>query len=89
MKLNCWEFKKCGREEGGSKVDELGVCTASTDTHYDGKNRGRNAGRKCWHMEGTLCGGSKQGTFSTKVGNCIKCDFFNLVKEEEGDYFDW
>jgi hypothetical protein len=28
-KLNCWEVKKCGREPGGVKVKELGVCPAS------------------------------------------------------------
>lgn len=26
IEKNCWEFKKCGRETGGSKVKELGVC---------------------------------------------------------------
>jgi hypothetical protein len=25
---NWWEFKKCGREVGGSKVKELGFCPA-------------------------------------------------------------
>jgi hypothetical protein len=24
-----------------------------------------------------------QGTFGKKFGNCSKCDFYNLVKEEE------
>jgi len=89
MKLNCWEFKKCGREEGGSKVDELGVCNAATDTHYDGKNNGKNAGRKCWHIDGTLCGGNKQGKFGEKAGNCLKCEFFKFVKEEEDHNFEW
>ena len=70
MKLNCWEFKKCGREQGGNKVDELGVCNESIDSHYDGRNNGKNAGRKCWHMEGTLCGGEKQGAFGQKAGLC-------------------
>jgi len=28
-KLNCWEFKKCGRQPGGPKVAELGVCPAT------------------------------------------------------------
>ena len=28
--INCWEVKKCGREPGGAKVAELGVCPAST-----------------------------------------------------------
>jgi hypothetical protein len=25
---NCWEFKNCGREIGGIKVKEMGVCPA-------------------------------------------------------------
>ncbi len=30
-KLNCWDFKKCGRQSGGEKAHELGVCPASTE----------------------------------------------------------
>lgn len=30
-RTNCWEYFKCGREPGGSKVDELGVCPAATE----------------------------------------------------------
>lgn len=29
-KLNCWEFKKCGRETGGLKIKEMGVCPDAT-----------------------------------------------------------
>jgi hypothetical protein len=35
-------------------------------------------------VAGTLCKGEKQGTFAQKVGNCSKCDFYNLVAQEEG-----
>ncbi|MGE5174112.1 MAG: two-CW domain-containing protein, partial [Betaproteobacteria bacterium] len=28
-KLNCWEHKKCGRQPGGHKVAELGVCPSA------------------------------------------------------------
>jgi len=89
MKLNCWEFLKCGCEEGGSKTDEMGVCNAATDLHCDGKNGGKNAGRQCWHVEGTLCGGKKQGAFGEKATECLKCDFFKLVKGEEAHNFVW
>jgi hypothetical protein len=87
MKQNCWEYKNCGREEGGIKTEELGVCPASVDTYYDRKYGGKNAGRNCWHIDKTLCGGTKQGKFARKVGNCIQCDFFKKVKEEEGAGF--
>ena len=29
--MNCWEYMKCGREKGGEKADELGVCPAYPD----------------------------------------------------------
>ena len=28
---NCWEIKKCGRETGGPKSKELGVCVAARE----------------------------------------------------------
>jgi hypothetical protein len=83
-KLNCWEFKKCGRAPGGAKAAELGVCPAATEAALDGTNSGRNGGRACWAIAGTLCGGGVQGTFASKVHNCMKCDFYQLVGEEEG-----
>ncbi len=84
MKANCWEHKKCGREKGGKNTAGLGVCPASTDTSQNGKNNGKNAGRYCWQVAGTLCGGTVQGSFAAKQHNCAKCDFFILVKQEEG-----
>ncbi len=81
---NCWEFKKCGRELEGAKVAELGICPAATDTSADGLNGGKNAGRICWAVAGTLCGGEVQGTFAQKRMSCLNCDLFKLVKEEEG-----
>lgn len=83
-KQNCWEFKKCGREPGGDQAEELGVCPAPTETRVDGANGGKNAGRACWPIVGTLCGGEVQGTFAQKISNCMKCDFYQLVGVEEG-----
>ena len=73
--LNCWEFKKCGREPGGAKAEELGVCQAAIESRVDEVNRGKNGGRSCWAVTGTLCGGEVQGTFAAKLGNCLMCDF--------------
>ncbi len=81
---NCWEYMKCGRQPGGHKVAELGVCTAAADDSYDGINRGRNAGRFCWAVAGTFCGGKVQGTFADKRASCMSCGFFNKVRAEEG-----
>lgn len=87
MKKNCWEYKKCGRELGGIMADELGVCHACTEKRLDGVHEGKNAGRVCWIVAGTFCDGKVQGIFADKYKNCINCDFFNLVKKEEGsDY---
>jgi methyl-accepting chemotaxis protein len=63
--LNCWEFKKCGREAGGAKAGELGVCPAYPDHGSD-----------CARKAGTLCGGKVQGSFARKIVNCQQCDFY-------------
>ncbi len=86
-KKNCWEFKQCGREAGGDKVKELGTCPASTEQRLDGMHGGFRAGRSCWVVAGTLCGGAVQGSFAKKYGNCEQCEFYKLVKQEEGLQF--
>jgi len=88
-KLNCWEFKNCGRQPQGHSSILLGVCPASTEARLDGAHEGVNAGRACWVVAGTFCGGTTQGTFAQKYDNCANCDFFNAVKKEHikaGDY---
>ncbi len=82
-KLNCWEFKKCERQPGGKLVGELGECPASTTQQLDGAHGGQNAGRGCWVVAGTFCGGVVQGTVAQKEHNCWRCDFFQLVRKEE------
>lgn len=66
--MNCWEFKKCGREAGGAKAQQLGVCPAYP-----------NHGTQCARIAGTFCGGKVQGTFSNKLKNCMKCNFYQSV----------
>ena len=82
-KMNCWEFKKCGREPGGENVSDQGVCPTATEDKADGIHGGENGGRCCWVLAGTLCKGEIQGTYAEKFVNCEKCDFYALVKEEE------
>jgi hypothetical protein len=84
MKRNCWEVKMCGRQPGGARVGELGVCPVTVDTSLSGAHGGRNAGRACWVIAGTLCGGQVQGTYAKKLSNCWRCEFLNMVKHEEG-----
>ncbi len=46
MKQNCWEFKNCGRQPGGHKVNELGLCSAATETKTNGINDGNDSERE-------------------------------------------
>lgn len=64
--MNCWEFMKCGREEGGLFAETLGICPAFPDH-----------GRHCARVTGTFCGGEVQGTFAKKLHSCIMCAFYN------------
>ena len=82
--MNCWEVKKCGREPGGAKANEFGVCPAATETKINGINGGKNGGRACWAIAGTLCGGKVQGTFASKLSNCITCEFYVDLQNELG-----
>jgi len=86
-KKNCWEFKACGREPGGKKAGELGICPASTNEKLDGVHGGKNSGRACWVVAGTFCGGTVQGSFAQKFSTCESCDFYLLVKREETPSF--
>ncbi|MBI4766175.1 MAG: hypothetical protein HY787_16510 [Deltaproteobacteria bacterium] len=82
--LNCWEFKQCGRELEGKNVAELGICPAAELKKYDRINRGKNSGRICWALVGTLCGGRIQGVYALKVDTCLNCDFYQYVVQQEG-----
>ena len=81
-KVNCWEFKKCGREREGGLINALGICPAAAAEKLNGMHGGMNAGRACWFVVGTLCNGDTQGTYAKKYRSCICCDFYKLVKEE-------
>lgn len=86
-KLNCWEHKRCGREPGGANVAELGLCPATTEIRLENVNGGKNGGRACWALTGTLCGNKLQGTFAGKLGDCQLCDFFQKVRQEENGIY--
>lgn len=87
MKKNCWEFKNCGRHEGGEHVRDLGVCPTALERRLDGVHNGTNAGRACWIVSGTLCKGEVQGTFAQKFKSCLACDFYLHVKKDEHPNF--
>ncbi len=83
-KRNCWEIKKCGREEGGSKAEKLGVCPAAVDCDLNGLNNGMNAGRICWAKAGTMCDGNVEGLFAKNILSCMGCEVYKIVRSEEG-----
>jgi hypothetical protein len=86
-KYNCWELLQCGREEGGRKVAELGICAATQAGKGDGINDGIHRGRICWAVAGTICGEKVQGVFAQKRETCRMCPVYLLVKEEESERF--
>lgn len=81
--VNCWESMKCGREPGGARATELGVCAATTDERGTGVNGGMAGGRICWCIAGTFCRGQIQGSFALKFENCLMCPFFQQVEREQ------
>ena len=82
--LNCWEFFKCGREPGGEKVNELGICPAATFEPSDGFLDGKNGGKACTYIAGTFCSGTIQGTAREKEKKCATCEFYNALRDRYG-----
>jgi hypothetical protein len=74
---------KCGREPGGEKVSEMGVCPAASEKRFHGVQGGKNAGRVCWIVAGTMCNSEVKGTFAIKYSDCKKCPFYKKVRKEE------
>jgi hypothetical protein len=80
-KLNCWEFKKCGREPGGTNTSHAGTCPAAVEARADGIHSGMNGGRCCWAVTAAL---RQQGIcLDQSGGGCDDCDFYRLVRNEE------
>jgi hypothetical protein len=86
-KLNCWDFKNCGRRVGGHLAKKIGTCPAATEKKLHGIHGGKNAGRACWAVAGTMCEGKAEGTYAKSFTGCRLCDFYKAVKEEEGEHF--
>lgn len=87
LKKNCWEFNGCGKEPGGKNVYLEGECPAASQASMNGINDGVNGGRYCWRVPNTLCtvnGSITIPNWAHKMKECLVCDFFNLVREEEG-----
>lgn len=79
LKKNCWEFMGCG--------DKAKSCSAFLDQRFDGINHGKNGGRVCWAVAGTLCRESKTKDILVKYDDCIDCEFFSYVHQGEDKKF--
>lgn len=73
--LNCWEIKKCERQRGRKKMNELGECIASKE----------GMGHSCWAVAGTLCGGKIQGTIAQKIVYCTSCEVYQIYNRSKGE----
>jgi len=84
-RMNCWEFKRCGRQPGGDRTADLGTCPTAVDESADGINGGRCGGRICWAISGHF---SVEGTIRCATAKdlvtCMACEFFKTVLREEG-----
>lgn len=86
-KMNCWEYMKCGRELGGFNVEKGNECIASIATMADGVNGGKNAGRCCWAVAGSLTMGKPLCVKANEYNDCLLCLFFKKVEDEEDRNF--
>ncbi len=87
MALNCWEFRKCGREPGGSVAAREGVCAAAVHAAADGYLGGEKGGRACCFVSGTLCDEAARGTYREKSRVCWDCEFYQMLRREHGAAF--
>ena len=85
--MNCWDFKECGLGPDDDKINKIGICPAARAEILDGVHHGKSGGRACWVVPGTFCGGEAQGEFVQKYSTCMNCDFYQIVREEEGPKF--
>jgi hypothetical protein len=80
-KLNCWQYKNCGREKGGLLVHLLGECPVAAALKFDGLNGGTAAGRACWLVNKVSCPGSGLGNADS--AGCHSCEFYRRVLFDE------
>lgn len=82
-KINCWDFKNCARNGHDKCAKEAVVCPAFSETVLNGINGGKNGGRSCWLIPGTVCGSRIQRSFAARSLVCRFCNFKRFVLSEE------
>ncbi|MFH1688368.1 MAG: two-CW domain-containing protein [bacterium] len=85
-KLNCWQYRNCGREPGGLLADSLGQCPVATTLKFDGMNDGVAAGRACWMVADSCC---RRKQRAGRGDGCHACEFYRrvLYEQEESALF--
>lgn len=87
-KMNCWEYFKCGKDVQSKQEDETKkVCNVSITQNINHVNSGRNAGRICWDITGSLCDTFEKGDMIYKEKKCETCEFKALVEKEERENY--
>ena len=82
-KLNCWEFKKCGREPGGRNLALFGPCSVPAATGFNNINNGKNGGRSCWIIRESACEKIMRRCCVQEIRECRQCNFYRFVNEPE------
>ena len=83
QKLNCWEYKNCGRQKGGLMAPILGECVVSTYMKFDGLNEGVGAGRACWMVPHSPVKTERSGSACSR--RCYSCEFYKRVVFEQAE----
>lgn len=83
---NCWEKMQCGREPGGAREAKLGTCPVAEFVMADGFLGGKNGGRACIFIVGSLAPAERANTCTHLVNHarreCFQCDFFRALKRK-------
>lgn len=80
---------RCGRGSSRNNIIESRICNAAIDYKSDGINEGKNGGRICWAIVGTLCNNHSRELICgirkwRSTQSCLSCSFFKKVKKEQG-----
>ena len=82
-RMNCWEFKQCGREPGGRNVEKYGRCSVPVSVEHNGMNNGKNGGRSCWILREAACEKIMRACRVDEIKECRQCRFHIHVKKSE------
>jgi len=72
------------KHSGNNGKKKCSECPVPSNANYNGINGGKNGGRVCWIILGTLCNENQQLVGTRQLEGCADCDFYRAVKEEEG-----